>query len=91
MEEEYNFFQNKNCSFYPFEDNENACHPSSNPDTHNCLFCFCPLYFLPPEECPKEANPKVTDNGTKDCSECLFPHKQENYGKLIGILQDELG
>ena len=26
---------------------------------------------------------KYLDNGFKDCSGCLFPHKRDNYDKII--------
>ena len=35
----YDFFQNKECEYYP-------CHPGANPETFSCLFCYCPLYAL---------------------------------------------
>ena len=41
MENSYRFFANKACRFYP-------CHKGI--EELNCLFCFCPLYFL--EHCP---------------------------------------
>lgn len=25
----------------------------------------------------------------KDCSDCTFPHRPENYGKVIDILREE--
>lgn len=25
----------------------------------------------------------------KDCSDCTFPHRPENYDKVIGILREE--
>ena len=35
----YAFFQHKECEFFP-------CHPTNDPDSFNCLFCYCPLYAL---------------------------------------------
>jgi len=51
----------------------------------NCLFCFCTLYFL---EC--NGNFKILDNGIKDCSECLIPHKEDNYDYIVEILKKEI-
>ena len=66
------YFENKECEYYP-------CH---NIKELNCLFCFCPLYLY--EDCG--GNPKyIEKDGTKikDCSECTFPHKKENYNEII--------
>ncbi len=84
----YKFFQNKECPFFPFDDNDNACHPESDPETHNCLFCFCPLYSLNPKDCPEDADPIVLEDGTKDCSKCLYPHKPENYEDMMDKLKE---
>lgn len=66
----YKFFENKTCEYYP-------CHKGL--DRINCLFCFCPLYNK--NDCG--GNYKILPNGTKDCSNCTFPHKAENYDKVI--------
>ena len=65
----YNFFQNKNCEYFP-------CHKVADPEGFSCLFCYCPLYVLG-DKCG--GNFAYTDSGIKDCSGCLFPHKKENY------------
>ena len=33
------FFTNSECPYFP-------CHEGVDPDDFNCLFCYCPLYFL---------------------------------------------
>lgn len=66
----YKFFENKTCEYYP-------CHKGL--DKINCLFCFCPLYSK--EDCG--GNYKILPNGVKDCSDCTFPHREENYDKVI--------
>ena len=66
--ENFKFFQNKKCEYFP-------CHKVTNEEQFNCLFCFCPLYMLK-EECG--GNFKYT-NGTKDCSDCLVPHTKGGY------------
>ena len=67
------FFTNTNCEYFP-------CHVGI--EEINCLFCYCPLYLK--EDCP--GNYKMIEAGgkqTKDCSDCLFPHRPENYSKVI--------
>ena len=39
MSDNYKFFQNTKCEYYP-------CHKLENEADFNCLFCFCPLYML---------------------------------------------
>ena len=29
-------------------------------------------------------NFRYTESGIKDCTECMLPHKRENYGYIIG-------
>ena len=65
----YDFFQNTNCEYFP-------CHKCDDPQKFSCLFCYCPLYALG-ENCG--VNFTYTQNGIKDCSACLRPHKRENY------------
>ncbi len=50
------------------------------------MFCYCPLYHL---KCPgapeyKEKNGKML----KVCTNCNFPHKPENYDKIMDILKN---
>ncbi len=63
------FFQNRDCEYFP-------CHPTADPETFSCLFCFCPLYALG-DSCG--GNFTYTGQGIKDCTHCLRPHRQENY------------
>lgn len=65
----YSFYSNRECEYYP-------CHAHGNPDNFNCLFCYCPLYVLG-ENCG--GNFTYLSNGYKDCSQCLYPHRPENY------------
>ena len=69
----YAFFQNKACECFP-------CHRMENTEEFNCLFCWCPLYALG-ENCG--GGFRYTASGVKDCSACLFPHRRENYGKVL--------
>lgn len=70
------FFENKSCQYYP-------CH--ENMAEINCLFCFCPLYFL---TCGSTKQ-KRTSHGIKDCSDCTYPHVRENYHNIINRLLKE--
>lgn len=75
----YKFFCNKECEYFP-------CHKVESPDDFNCLFCYCPLYALG-KECG--GNPTFLENGVKDCSNCTFPHKKQNYEKIINAMKKE--
>lgn len=68
----YDYFQNTKCEYFP-------CHKGADPDNFSCLFCYCPLYALG-DRCG--GNFKYLENGIKDCSDCQFPHKRENYDKV---------
>lgn len=72
-ERHYAFFQNRDCEYFP-------CHATKHPEDFNCLFCYCPLYALG-RGCG--GNFRYTENGIKDCSGCLFPHRRENYDRVI--------
>lgn len=74
----YAFFSNRDCEYFP-------CHPGADPDNFNCLFCYCPLYLLG-EECG--GNFRWLENGVKDCSDCLFPHRRENYDVISARWQE---
>ena len=69
----YDFFQNKQCEYFP-------CHEGADPETFSCLFCYCPLYALG-EECGGNFTYK-NKKGVKDCSNCLVPHRRENYDRM---------
>lgn len=69
----YRFFQNKDCAYFP-------CHAGADPDKFNCLFCYCPLYALG-DKCGGAFT--YTEQGIKDCSACLKPHREENYDRIM--------
>ncbi len=69
----YSFFQNTACEYFP-------CHKGAEGENFNCLFCYCPLYALG-DACG--GNFSYTEQGVKDCSGCLIPHKRENYEKVL--------
>ena len=70
--EHYRYFQNKTCEYFP-------CHEGANSENFNCIFCYCPLYALG-DKCGGKF--QYLENGIKDCSDCLVPHKKENYDKI---------
>ena len=65
----YDFFQHKECEYFP-------CHPNADQETFSCIFCYCPLYALG-DKCGGDFT--YTETGIKDCTNCLRPHKRENY------------
>ena len=71
--EHYKFFQNTMCEYFP-------CHKGADPETFSCLFCYCPLYALG-ENCGGCFS--YTEEGVKDCSACLRPHRAENYDAIL--------
>lgn len=73
----YDFFQNRECEYFP-------CHRVANPETFSCLFCYCPLYALG-DRCG--GNFQYTDEGIKDCTNCLIPHCRENYAAVQEKMQ----
>ena len=77
----YDFFQNKECEYFP-------CHEGMDENCFSCLFCYCPLYALG-DKCG--GNFTYTEQGIKDCTNCLVPHRRENYLKVLskmdGILE----
>lgn len=77
MKNSYRFFQNSECQFFP-------CHKDIDTDNFNCLFCYCPLYFI--QNCGGKAI--FLDNGTKDCTHCNLPH--ENYDYVIQKIRKEI-
>ena len=69
----YSFTQHRSCEFFP-------CHKTDDPDNFNCLFCYCPLYTLG-SKCG--GNFVYLENGHKDCSNCLVPHRRSSYSYII--------
>ena len=76
MKNSSSFFRNCACEHFP-------CHKVEDTQDFNCLFCYCPLYRL--ENCG--GNYTFTDNGIKDCSNCLLPHKAQNYQWVVSKLK----
>ena len=77
MENSYKYFENRACKYYP-------CHEGV--ENINCLFCYCPLYNV--EKCPGEYRYiDLKGKKIKDCMNCTFPHKLENYEAIIAFLE----
>lgn len=76
MDNNYKFFRNKECEYFP-------CHEVKNDEKFNCLFCYCPLYFL--EHCG--GNGKFVKD-IKDCSSCLIPHCENGYEYIVGKIRE---
>lgn len=76
MENCSRFFENKACEYFP-------CHKGL--DDFNCMFCYCPFYLW--ERCPGK-NYYIEKNGRKIkvCTDCVFPHRPENYDTVIKLL-----
>lgn len=72
------FFENRECEYYP-------CHKGV--DECNCLFCYCPFYSW--LKCPGENHyiKGRSGNMIKVCTDCSFPHRPENYDKIIAYLK----
>lgn len=76
MENSYRYFENRKCKYYP-------CHIET--EHMNCLFCFCPLYGR--KDCPGNYKwIEVNGKKTKECMDCTFPHKPENYEIIMDLL-----
>lgn len=74
----YAYFSNCECEYFP-------CHTDGDAENFNCLFCYCPLYVLG-KACGGDF--VYLENGYKDCSHCVYPHKQENYEQIIKRYQE---
>ena len=74
------FFANKECEYYP-------CHEGI--DKMNCLFCYCPMYTY--NDCLGNPTFKEKNGKTiKVCTGCTFPHREENYEKVIDFLKNKM-
>ena len=76
MENSYKYFENRACKYYP-------CH--TDIEDMNCLFCYCPLYSI--DNCPGNCKyVEIDGKKVKDCMDCKFPHRAENYEVIMQIL-----
>lgn len=77
MKNNHAYFENRECEYFP-------CHKTKG-EHFNCLFCYCPLYALG-EDCG--GNFTYTDNGIKDCSNCMIPHSLNGYEYVLSKFRD---
>ena len=75
MKNNYSFFRNIDCEYFP-------CHKVKDTENFNCLFCFCPLFLL--ENCGGHYT--YTKEGIKDCTNCIIPHRPDNYMYIVDKL-----
>ena len=80
MKNSNKFFRNDDCKYFP-------CHQGMDPDSFNCLFCYCPLYFLGPD-CGGDF--VYNEKGVKDCQECTKPHLPEYYNTINSKLKEAI-
>ncbi len=79
--ENHKFFSHISCEYFP-------CHKVDDTKDFNCLFCFCPLYMLG-NECG--GNFSYNEKGIKNCTDCLIPHKKNNYEYIMNKLKEHNG
>lgn len=73
------FFQNTLCKHFP-------CHKDVPVESFNCMFCFCPLYWM--DDCC--GTPLKSKSGLKSCISCSFPHHPESYDLILLRIKTEL-
>jgi Zn-finger protein len=74
VSEHFKHMQNALCEYFP-------CHKGAAPDPFNCLFCYCPLYFL------KDCGGNPAWRGlVKDCTDCALPHAPGGYEAVLARL-----
>jgi len=78
MKNSHKFFGNRECRYFP-------CHETKNKNSFNCIFCFCPLYFLG-EGCG--GNFEYGKSGVKSCAGCDLPHTPKYYSAIISKLKE---
>lgn len=80
MENNYRFFSNNECKYFP-------CHNNMDSSHFNCLFCYCPLFYLG-AECGGNFKYIGENNTVKNCSNCNLPHHPEYYDVIINKLKN---
>ena len=79
MENSHQFFSNRECKYFP-------CHPEPDRNRFNCLFCYCPLYFLG-DQCGGHFRYGGA-KGAKNCAGCPLPHFPEYYDIIVSKLKE---
>ena len=72
MKNNFAYYKNEDCIYFP-------CHEKEG-EFFNCKFCYCPLYALG-DQCGGAFT--YTEQGIKDCSNCLKPHRPESYDAIM--------
>ncbi|MCL2813963.1 MAG: cysteine-rich small domain-containing protein [Oscillospiraceae bacterium] len=78
MKNSHKFFNNRGCKYFP-------CHKISDKNSFNCIFCYCPLYFLG-DKCGGDF--KYNDDGVKSCADCHLPHMPAYYDTVNSKLKE---
>jgi Zn-finger protein len=63
------------------------CHQDVDTETFNCLFCYCPLYFLG-DQCGGNFEYVGETKQIKNCSKCSIPQKINGYETIIAKLKE---
>ena len=80
MENSHRFFSNRECKYFP-------CHARPDQDSYNCIFCYCPLYFLG-DRCGGLFD-RGGEKGVKSCINCHLPHMPAFYDNIVAKLTEE--
>jgi len=80
MQNSERFFRNADCKYFP-------CHKGGDPERFNCLFCYCPLYFMG-EKCGGHFNYVGKNKKVKSCANCTLPHNPEYYAVIMKKLKE---
>ncbi|MCL2632804.1 MAG: cysteine-rich small domain-containing protein [Coriobacteriia bacterium] len=75
----HRFFRNTQCRYFP-------CHSEPEPESFNCMFCFCPLYSMG-DKCGGDF--VFSEKGMKNCKDCHLPHQAEYYDVIIEELKNQ--
>lgn len=78
--EHYKYFCNRECEYFP-------CHKIKEEEAFNCLFCYCPLYFLD-GDCG--GNYEILPSGVKSCMDCKLPHSPKAYDYIQNKLKEAI-
>ena len=78
MKNSHKFFCNRECKYFP-------CHKIPDKNSFNCIFCYCPLYFLG-DKCGGDF--KYSEDGVKSCMDCRLPHMPKYYAAVNSKLKE---
>ena len=81
MKNSYKFFTNHECRYFP-------CHTGLDGGGFNCLFCYCPLYFLD-DKCGGHFKYSGAKR-VKNCADCNLPHSPEYYETILSKIKEAL-